>query len=430
MSKSSSSILRPKSAELDGRSLRNAFALSAIVGIAIIVLVSVLQINVLWGMGLAVIPMLIYWLHFHQGGEPASFKDTFSDSIYYLGFVLTITAMITAMVRFGITVERLSAQAVLAQFGIAMVTTLIGLCVRVYYKQFDLTVEAAQLFAKESLDKSVREFNIQMRTVNESLERLTSAVDQTINDTEERNVKSVETLQKSIHRIEQLGEEAAGKFAEKLASTTEGALDSLDEYSRESLKEIKATANESLRTNNAFAAAGIKTINEGLVSGAEASLTIIKNALNETITYSSQLQSSIKELDKSIVAFNRHISKTDQVYMKNVDQTISLIDSLNAESNRVFKIQSNLEVSMERILESVDLATTKLDNLGPQGLNSIAGVLENYYHATESFRALVKDAGLTEILHKEKDLADALETHRKELDIFSKNRRGRNTTDG
>ena len=80
--------------------------------------------------------MIVYGVVFvrveHQSEQ---LTDLFADSLYYLGFLFTIVSLVSALLVFG-NQDQLSSDDVLWQFGLALVTTALGLGSRTYFGHF------------------------------------------------------------------------------------------------------------------------------------------------------------------------------------------------------------------------------------------------------------------------------------------------------
>lgn len=95
------------------------------------------QTGLLWELGfwapLGV--MVLYLLYGHFKTRKGSWQDrmNYGDSAYYLGFLFTVASIILTLFTLG---ARFNAQEVAIRFGAAMITTLLGMAVRVYLVTF------------------------------------------------------------------------------------------------------------------------------------------------------------------------------------------------------------------------------------------------------------------------------------------------------
>ena len=105
---------------------RNIFVLTFVLGTIFIVLGWLLDDPYyIWGVVLPVLCMLAYsFLGFIEENNEAVLEQ-FADSIYYLGFLLTLVALIVSLISF--SKADYSLKGVGSRFGIALITTVIGL---------------------------------------------------------------------------------------------------------------------------------------------------------------------------------------------------------------------------------------------------------------------------------------------------------------
>jgi len=82
---------------------------------------------------------------------------------------MTIGALVASLLAFGQSIEALEAREILSQFGIALITTLVGLTLRVYIGHFVVTLEGVQREALDSLRGQVAQFATDLRQARESL---------------------------------------------------------------------------------------------------------------------------------------------------------------------------------------------------------------------------------------------------------------------
>jgi signal transduction histidine kinase len=77
----------------------------------------------------------------------------FADSLYYMGFLWALAALIAAFVVW--PAPKLTADAVLTTFGYALVTTFCGMLLRILVVQFQDTVPDRLVHAQETIDRRV-----------------------------------------------------------------------------------------------------------------------------------------------------------------------------------------------------------------------------------------------------------------------------------
>ena len=91
----------------------------------------------LLGFWLPLAVMLAYLLygHIQTKNKPRAERLNYGDSCYYLGFLFTVASLIIALLDIGLKGE-LTVPEVAIRFGAAMVTTLLGMAIRVWLVTF------------------------------------------------------------------------------------------------------------------------------------------------------------------------------------------------------------------------------------------------------------------------------------------------------
>lgn len=91
--------------------------------------------------------------------------EKFADSLYYMGFILTIWALIIAIGPWsGKSMDRLSSSGVIVQFGIALITTALGMTLRIFLLQGRQTVSDQEEDARESIARLVEDMTNEIDT--------------------------------------------------------------------------------------------------------------------------------------------------------------------------------------------------------------------------------------------------------------------------
>jgi hypothetical protein len=118
------------------RQLKQAFGGCFAFGSLCILIVSISPgIPTFWLLILGVIPLFTYIGYGTKLSKKHKDNIGFSDSVYYLGFTLTLVSLFFAIVNERVTSET-ATQMTLQYFGFALATTIIGIVYRTYHNQF------------------------------------------------------------------------------------------------------------------------------------------------------------------------------------------------------------------------------------------------------------------------------------------------------
>lgn len=106
-------------------------------------------------------------------GAHRTLRESFADSNYYLGFLLTLASLVISLVVQ--SAEEASAGA-LGNFGVALVTTLIGLSIRTYLQQFVLDGDEAVAAVQGDLVAAGREMVGRLRAFSDEIAGLRTRI--------------------------------------------------------------------------------------------------------------------------------------------------------------------------------------------------------------------------------------------------------------
>jgi flagellar biosynthesis chaperone FliJ len=394
--------------KIDAPTLRNAFIYHGIAGAILILLLRLIEAHILVAVISCAALMCSYLYQFKKGGEPHGLIDTFADSVYYLGFILTLLSLIISMMFFDVDEGANSASYILAQFGAAMTTTLLGMVFRIYYKQFDTTLESAQLSVREALDETVKGFNIQMRSTNDTLARLSEVMNKNIEDTETRNGKSLELYESTQKKIVTLGEDSLNDLSTKTNALISQSIDELNNYAGKTSSAIEEMVQKILNSNSQNAKASSDEIKQLLES------------MTQEIT--SKFFESIGGLTKSAGTLNKAFSEANGNTKKLNESFIAVAENM-ADLESIKPNMESMTASQNEYINSLDSFSTSLNNkvknvLGAE--NQIADHLtkltNEYKEVLEQFKKMAEGTGVKQISLEENKLIEALQTRRASLE--------------
>jgi chaperonin cofactor prefoldin len=198
------------SAQLDRMKLGTAWSCVTLAGIAGLVYSIMSQFSQPYTMVSLVGLLGAYAVY----GMTLSKKNTlqFADSLYYMGFLWALFALIATFVVW--PAPTLTADAVLTTFGYALVTTFAGLLLRLLVIQFHDTLPDRLVYAQETIDRRVAALTQQ---INEAAMEITSF----------RN-RATSELGGSLHEFVRSLEDARERIAEQHRTMTTMMTDGFD----------------------------------------------------------------------------------------------------------------------------------------------------------------------------------------------------------
>ena len=357
----------------DNISLQRVF----LVIIIIKVICSVLSwlLNSPWIIGLA-IPLLLMAVYIVFGLYKPNREisdERFADSCYYLGFVFTISSIVVSLFdlqNIGSKIGDIS-----IRFGAAMISTVLGLIVRVYLVNFRQDFKDALNIAEDGLLESARNFRIHLEisvdnlrhleiTTNEMIKSISNKMEESAKDTalyysdqyaklfEEITSRNQEMLSQSQHQLE-------------LNSIT---LDnSFKEYSlniNKSYQSLEVTINQ-FSDNIDTKLKSITFPDDYFVSTLTPTVVSLAESLEEVSSQMKGASVEIRNNNKKIgYALNKVAEKTEQasnlieVFKNDISNNLYVVDIIKNQDN-IFNILTTQVKLTENLIASNELIGTE-----------------------------------------------------------------------
>lgn len=178
--------------------------------------------------------------------------DVAADNVYYLGFLYTLTSLAIAL-----SID--NAEAILANFGVAIVSTLIGIAARVGLNQLRVDPTDIEEASRLELADATRKVRVELDETVRQLTDFRNLSLQVLTEGYEEVQKNVENISANIlQSVQDLVEQSAKPLEElvdKTKSANEKAINSLNDVSE---------ANENLAKSHKSMANKIKSVNDEL----------------------------------------------------------------------------------------------------------------------------------------------------------------------
>ncbi len=366
-------------------SLKHVFILAVIVGSFFTMLGAKMNSNFL-GFWLPIAVISIYCFVVVRGSIDVP-RVIAGDSCYYLGFIFTLVSLIASLWLISDTPEhgQVNFSQIVSSFGVALVTTVIGLIMRLIITSFDIETKQRQEQIERDIEQSLEAFkgqiDVLVATVTSSVIKVSAQTEQTILNTMQKyEVVNSNVLQK----FELTFDENQQKFS--------AAVDNLTSK----LNTIEVSRDLIVRP----VISSIKELTDNL---SEFSKSFTKNA-QELQSNNDQLASHIASSTDTI---NRHITNFE-VQLSNVvrEQAIQYNAALSEIGDAVIASIGDIK---DIKIEAEEKISEKTDRLTAQFATLSSSIEKAVPVLTGSIQSLVEE---TTIIHSQ--LADApkvLETY-------------------
>ena len=280
--------------------LRNFFFVFTIIGIASIFFVRTFSSgDLIFQMVVPGLVVILYSILIFQKGKNVLSQDQLGDSVYYLGFILTLWALILALYDLSSDPK---AEDIISKFAIALVTTVVGIFVRVFMSQF----APAQEDINEMSEKMLSDTALNLKTqLDVTITTFTGLID-------ELSRKTSETLEKNSLELSTFLKENSEEFSKsskKIINNLNSASDALIEKSSsldktleslntttESFNENLSTLNSALTQNNpAREISNLQDVFDNMTKSMEAYKDIVSSDIKEISSNKKEIFKSLEE---------------------------------------------------------------------------------------------------------------------------------------
>jgi len=305
--------------------LRNFFFLFTIIGIASIFLVRTFTFDSLvFQMTVPGLVIILYSVLIFQKGKNVLSQDQLGDSVYYLGFILTLWALILALYDLS---EDPKAEDIISKFAIALVTTVVGIFVRVFMSQF----APAQEDINEMSEKMLSDTALNLKTqLDVTITTFTGLID-------ELSRKTSETLEKNSLELSTFLKENSEEFSKaskKIINNLNNASDTLIQKSSsldktlEGLNNTTENFNENLnalnsaltQNNPAKEISNLQDVFENMSKSMESYKEIVTTDLKEISSNKKEIFRSLEESREALQKMYNNMSNMSDLIVSKLKQ--------------------------------------------------------------------------------------------------------------
>ncbi len=345
---------------------RIMFVGTYILGVILIILATIFaQENTLIIILVSIIPMIIYGIYVYSNRKKPN-VNTIADSAYFLGFLFTITSISLALYLLTPNENDLTKQfnRIIQIFGFALITTIIGLLIKVCVVNLKPDLDDLSENIMENLHESVSLFDDEL--VN-AIERF-QEVDQQLSD------RYTDFTNKVIRMEKDTLEKTSGHLDHIITNSGQ----ELEKFINESGQSLTTSMEESSKTLTAIMTKVVKDIEEG------------GKALDvPSDLFTDKLSEPLSNMKNQINEFNNELSeviKSQRAIASNTEKVSKIVTNLAEKMDIAEKLPDFVTV-IDNSINEINLMTDTLKNTGNK-LNEI----------TQSFERVIED-GKEKIIH-------------------------------
>ena len=383
---------------------RIMFVGTYILGVILIILATIFaQENTLIVILVSIIPMIIYGIYVYSNRKKPN-VNTIADSAYFLGFLFTITSISLALYFLTPNENDLTKQfnRIIQIFGFALITTIIGLLIKVCVVNLKPDLDDLSENIMENLHESVSLFDDEL--VN-AIERF-QEIDQQLSD------RYTDFTNKVIRMEKDTLEKTSGHLDHIITNSGQ----ELEKFINESGQSLTTSMEESSKTLTAIMTKVVKDIEEG------------GKALDvPSDLFTDKLSEPLSNMKNQINEFNNELSeviKSQRAIASNTEKVSKIVTNLAEKMDIAEKLPDFVTV-IDKSINEINLMTDTLKNTGNK-LNEITQsfekVIENgkekFIHSNEITEQMKEDYKFFQDYNKK--MKDTLMQSKLNMEILSR----------
>jgi len=302
----------------------------------------------------------------------------FADSVYYQGFLFTLFALVLALIKVAAS-GLLDPLQVASQFGIALVTTLVGLTLRVYLTNFRNTVEDTYQRTEEALERAFQRLRSDLDEVSINL------------------VQQSSFLKLSMERTSQVTEETMKGLISEMRDSLSQAVAATNEALIESTEALKMAATQMTTNMQSAHSTALTKLVENTEAGAELLETSVQGLSTrlDGLTIPDDVFTS--KLELPLAALSQNVSEVADTIGDFKDLPDALKDGADQLQLAVNDLHRAIVGTLEK-LHSVPPLVQKLSKgtseVGHQGtrLSTVSKQLESQVRSVGTQTALLTES--------------------------------------
>lgn len=392
-----------------------------------------------------------YYFYFITATEVSKnlFREQFADSFYALGFLLTLTALVFTFIPFFINGGKITMQGTLGNFGVALLTTLLGLSVRIYLTSFSKDVDKLQEEVAFELSQKIQLFKEEMDESIKTMQGFNTNLKETTNNTVRDFGESLEGAGQEITKLvettmtnaftplagafNQIAEDvrgSTGSFGENLGKAFDGCVASVENIKLEPdlLTRAVAPMMADIEKTGKQMGEGAASVASSITAGQIRLDNAMKNFATSVEGINTNLLESVQAMSDTFGAMTVNPEKLNELLEAAFEDFKAAVAGI-ADQTR--KHGTALEGSATAINKSLPAYETLVENLGY--IVSLNETLSDSEDIFDDLNTKITDLALgLESLKSQTDkftntVKESVETHKTKGRDLEKEREGINT---
>jgi hypothetical protein len=306
-----------------------------------------------WALAL-IVPMIAFATYIYGGLyriDRTLTDEKFADSCYYLGFIFTIVSIVISLFdlpNIGDSMSQIS-----VRFGVAMVSTAVGLLVRVYLINFKIELNDAVDIAETALINGAAKFTEQLSRTTEKYALFENSVNASTNN----------IIEHINQRIEKISQDHAVRLENHFKTTTQNYSD----LCSKALNEINNTS-KTVQSASNLMKTEIEENMRKFSSELEKYAQNLREKLNASVLpsdfFSSKLESAIEAVKTQLLSNAEELKNSSNQVSSTTKVITDALSTMSKRSTGAIKAIESMQISATNSAEQTEQVKTLIQEFG------------------------------------------------------------------
>lgn len=370
-----------------------------------------------------VLLMLLYFSQLSRGHHASNRPERAGDNIYYLGFLFTLVSLGLALFEFGLDADNKGG--LIADFAVALTTTILGVLFRVWLTQGDKEIDEYEREARLHISEAIDELKSDLKRSSEVLAEFASVTRQTLEENRDEQRKQMEQDREAFEAhfkdtLETMGEVLSGAVTEgsaKLSAELERLASNISAQVGVFTQNVETlnTASHTLSTSLAAAVSAFQAMPDpealleekvqGIVRPLEMASAQMVGVLDKQSSWAEQSAASVERVVGSLTTLNTTVAtlslESSQSLAKihgPIDTVVQRLQVVEAALATIARQTEGLQAftgGLEQLPQRLARSMGGIDGLGRaigEATEKLSGALNTLYRDIEMARSSQIDA--------------------------------------
>lgn len=300
--------------------------------------------------------------------------EVIGDNTYYLGFLFTLTSLSVTLyfvVESGAEDRAALIPEVISGFGVALVSTIVGVFIRVLMMQFRLDVVSRERETRVEIDQAARQLRTELAHSLQQMKLFTVESLQRSAERESEFQRATDTLVKETHKALSgtavfLHQEVSQVFRDQSKAAVDAIRATIAQSSEAALSQIKTsfgeigTTSEGLRASHAVARNAVDQANATLLQQTGTMTDLVGQMARRLRATSDEVETSSANLSRSLTLAAEQLGTTLADASGTLGESLLAFEKINrTAAARSQLLLNELETKLTASAERLALATNR-----------------------------------------------------------------------